>query len=106
MSMGDLFDAVAGERAKQEGMARAADNRAVLLEMARGFAHQHALLHGTVTADDVARQMAVHGFSPSALGPAAGSLFKTSEWEWTGEYVKSIRVSNHSRMIRVWRLAR
>lgn len=38
------------------------------------------------------------------LGNAAGSLFKTEEWEWTGRFKESTVPSRHNGMIRVWRL--
>lgn len=92
------FDLEAGERAKGHGMAAAATAEHERLDLARLYARLHAEEHGTVTADDV--QM---NFS-EPFGASAGSLFRGPEWEFTGQWVKSRRVSNHARAIRVWRL--
>jgi inosine/xanthosine triphosphate pyrophosphatase family protein len=95
----DLFDQQRSDRAKREGMQRAADNGRTSLENARRIARQIALTREDlcITADDVGRLV-------PDLGPAAGSLFKTDEWHWTGQFKKSSRVTNHSRLLRVWRL--
>lgn len=88
---------------KREGMARAAEARAVVLARAKELAHSLAKNGRQVTADDVQFALSREGISPAILGPAAGSLFKGKEWECTG-FVASSRVSNHACMIRVWRL--
>jgi len=99
---GDLFDGKEGDRLKREGMALAADNRVGLLQMARLEAIEIGKRKRLVTADDVGRVLkAVYGIE--SIGPAAGSLFKTNDWAWTGQYKKSVRTTNRSRMIRVWR---
>ena len=86
-----------GELLKEEGMQTAADNRALTLKLARDYAYQVALRKGYVTADDVSRA----GYE---LGPAAGSLFRDGRFEFTGEWRKSAKVSNHARYLRVWKL--
>lgn len=98
-----MFDGDEGERQKQEGMDRAADNRAARLAIAREVARKLAVKRPTrsITADDVGRYMKDNNLGE--LGPAAGSLFKTKDWEWTGERRNSRRVSNHSRELKVWR---
>jgi hypothetical protein len=99
------FDAARGEQLKFDGMAMAAANNQHVLKLARSVAKEVALgrASGTATSDDVGKILALRYEIPG-MGPAAGSLFKTKEWEWTGDFVKSTRVSNHSRLIRVWRL--
>jgi hypothetical protein len=96
-----LFDGSESERRKEAGKALAAANRGQALERARAMARSIASerLSREVTADDVARALpTVH------LGPAAGSLFRGSEWEFTGRRVRSEQVLNHSRELKVWRL--
>ena len=90
-----------GERLKQEGMKRAADRQHVLLERARGIAGRIAGNRGEVTADDVARELG--DADTLKLGNAWGSVFRYG-FVHTGEWRKSERVSNHSRMNRVWRM--
>ena len=95
-----------GEQLRLDGMQQAAGNTKEQLDIARKVAKQIALRRKdrTVTADDVGRVLKeVYGLD--TLGPAAGSIFKTNDWEFTGQWRKSKRVTNHSRMLRVWRLA-
>ena len=87
-----------GQALKRTGMKQAAENRAELLERARQIALQFAHKNGTVTADDVAFRM------DKPLGPAAGSIFKTKDFEFTGERRQSTRPDNHARELKVWRL--
>ncbi len=101
MSDYDLFDAEESERLKRLGMGAAAGHRSSQLKLARGIAAALGKKLGKVSADDVGRVLKTD-FNISSLGPAAGSLFKTNEWRWTGEWKKSSRITNHSRMIRVW----
>lgn len=104
MTQSELFDGLRSERLKQDGMASASSKSEELLGHARTFARRYATVHGQVTADDVGRYMkAEHGIE--TLGPAAGSIFKGKGWRFTGEYVKSKRITNHSRLLRVWTTA-
>lgn len=97
-----LFDEGWSDKLKEDGMAKAADNRQEQLEIARDIAKRIAKEQGTVNADDVGRALKRIGIN--TLGPAAGSLFRGKEWVFTGQWVKSKRITNHSRMIRVWKL--
>lgn len=97
------FDAVKAEKAKRRGMDFAAQHKGSLLAKARGFAMDLALIDGQVNADDIQDYLLKLGFSSASLGNAAGSIFRGPEWECVG-WQKSERVSNHGRMIRVWRL--
>ena len=98
------FDAVESERRKHDGMAVAASARLAMLHKAREIARDLARRHGTVHMDMVNMELERRGIDPCRLGPGAGSLFKSLEWEFTGEFVKSARMTNHSRLLRVWRL--
>jgi len=99
------FDLFEGEQKKAEGMSLAASNRSNLLGFARKVARDIALLRPdrTASADDVGRALRRQGITQS-LGNAAGSLFRGREWIFTGKRIKSKRVSNHAREIKVWRL--
>lgn len=94
MSAYPLFDAAASEALKEAGMELAADNRdlATARRIVRNVAASRTSLEAT--ADD----------NPIDLGPAAGSLFFGEEWEFTGRRVKSARITNHARELKVWRL--
>ena len=98
-----LFDEGWSDKLKEDGMAKAADNRQEQLEIARNVAKAIAKKKGTVNADDVGRVLKLI-IGIDTLGPAAGSLFRGKEWVFTGQWVKSKRITNHSRMIRVWKL--
>lgn len=100
----NLWDARESARRKEAGIALAAAAKPELLAAARTIAKQIATVRGQVHMDQVAQEMERGGMDPVALGPAAGSVFKSKEWEWTGEFVKSERITNHSRLLRVWRL--
>lgn len=95
------FNLSDGEALKAEGMAVAAANRIARLELARMIARYLGRRQCRVSADDVQRLMINCGLGP--LGNAAGSLFRGGEWEFTGEWTKSERVSNHARCNRIWR---
>lgn len=96
------FNLEAGEKAKVRGLTLAEIHRSSLLMTARSAARLIARSKGSVTIDDVVEAMAERGHG--LLGNASGSVFKGSEWEFTGQWVKSARVSNHARMNRVWKL--
>lgn len=98
-----VFDRTESNRRKARGMAVAADHAPYLLGKAREIAKEIALKQGVVTSDDVSLELARRGW-PDCLGPAAGSIFKTKDWAFTGEFVNSTRVTNHSRLLRVWKL--
>jgi len=90
------------ERLKTNGMELAASNRKELLNIARTIAKEIAVSQGSVTSDDVA--MELDNRALPRLGPAAGSLFTTSDFMWTGQRVRSEQPLNHGREIRVWKL--
>jgi hypothetical protein len=98
-----IFDAQMGRMAKEEGMNLAAENKRYALIFARDIAEEIALKSPTreCTTDDVQKIIIAKGIN---LGNAAGSLFKESKWKFTGRFVESHRVSNHGRLLHVWRL--
>ena len=92
----------AGQAAKTAGMEVAAANRENSLQEARRIARSIALAgDGTCDADQVGAELRRLG--RSQLGPAAGSLFKSACWEFTGRRVLSRKTSNHARELKVWR---
>lgn len=101
-----IFDFDAGERLKEEGQNRAAVRRLELLQFARDGLENIARSRESreVTADDATRYLVENGESGNALGAAAGSLFRGKQWEFTGRWVKSEKVTNHASDLRVWRL--
>jgi hypothetical protein len=105
MEQRDLWDAGAGEAAREAGMALAANRRRDLLHYARQLAVWIAWRRPDreVTADDVQRELSRQGVSVRALGNAAGSLFAGRCWRWTGKFVKSERAHAHRNLLRVWR---
>tara|TARA_R110000824_G_scaffold149861_1_gene320230 strand:- start:508 stop:864 length:357 start_codon:yes stop_codon:yes gene_type:complete len=101
----DSFDASESERLKNSGMELAAEPKNELLKIARDCASAVALAgNGTCNADKVAQRMGWLGYSLDELGPAAGSIFKGKDWEFTGDRVNSKRITNHARELKVWRL--
>ena len=100
------FSLFAGEVARDAGMEPAAASRNPLVDKVRRHLRHLAgeRADRLVTADDAYKFLAAIGESETALGAAAGSLFRSPEWEATGCWTPSTRVSNHARMLRVWRL--
>jgi hypothetical protein len=96
----DLFDLREGRRQRDVGMDRAAQGRLIVLEKARAACRRAALARSTryATIDDA-------GALVAALGNAAGLVFRGAEWQATPHWWPSVRVSNHARQVRVWRLA-
>jgi hypothetical protein len=92
-----------GEERKREGMARAAASKESQLGYARGLAMDLARANeGICDADMVAAALEAEG--RPTLGNAAGSLFLTHVWEWTGLRVKSQRPQANANELKVWRL--
>ena len=98
----NLFDHAEAQRRKADGQQLAANNRDELLTVARSIAREVAELRGRVTADDVAAELDRRGLPQ--LGPAAGSLFRGSQWQFTGKRVVSKQLRNHGRELKVWEL--
>ena len=102
MQQNNLFDLDRGERLKKDGMEKAEDNAKTALQLAREIAVEYALSHNRLCHADVVGRILKSRHGIDTLGPAAGSLFKTKNWEFTGQWIKSARITNHGRMIRVW----
>lgn len=98
-----VFEAQKSEGRKEHGMAAAAEAKASSLELAREIARELCRTRGECTADDVGKVLAER-HQITCLGPAAGSLFKSGEFEPTGLMRKSARKKNHARLLFVWRL--
>ncbi len=92
---------VTGQQLKLKGMSLAANKRQIALDTVRGTMMLAPPLHGEFTSD-LAQQIAAAYHLD--LGNAAGSVFKTDDWEFTGRWVPSQRPEAHGRFIRVWRL--
>ena len=102
----DLFDLKLGSALRDEGSERAATVRADLLALGRKFCRDAALRRPdrTATADDASRGFLTHNLPADSLGNGAGALFRGKDWEFTGQWKASARVSNHGHQNRVWRL--
>ncbi len=96
----DLFDIQVARAARDEGVHRVASNNAEFLKVARKIARRIAGARGTVTSDDVRRECLIDPIHPNAWG----GVFRTGDFEWTGEYFQSSIVTRHAGMQRVWRL--
>lgn len=98
------FSPELAEEARIVGMRSAALSHKEVLELARHAVRMMALNRPdkTATADDAQRFLVAAKLQP--LGNSAGSLFKAADWEFTGAWKPSVRVSNHGRFNRVWRL--
>lgn len=102
MNQLDLFSSEESENRKASGMEIAA-SRNTDLQIARDIAKELCIKNGETEADSVGKVLFDrHGIS--TLGPAAGSIFAGNEFEFTGQFVKSVRKSNHSRLLRIWKL--
>ena len=90
------------QRLKERGMRLAADNKKSHLETTRELAKNMATIaaDNTITSDEVQAVLIDRGIY---LGNAAGSIFKTADWECVG-FTPSKRTSSHGRIIRKWRL--
>jgi hypothetical protein len=111
-----LFDdppAITESEARDRGMAIAADTNKSVLDLLRESvklryrALASAGIRDWVSADD-ARELFEIGVALGAYErPASmnflGSLFKCSDWEWTGEFHKSATSGSHQNRLMKWR---
>jgi hypothetical protein len=101
-----LFDRDESERQRDIGMAKAAASRDDVLRRAREIAIVLAAARPDgITSDDVTRALVREGYTPDDLGSAAGSVFKTKDFRWTGRVSTSSRVARHGGIQRIWELA-
>jgi len=98
-----VFEAQKSESRKTRGMGAAAEARSGVLDLARVIARDLCNSQGECTADDVG-ELLWQRHQIKTMGPAAGSLFKSGEFEPTGTMRKSARKKNHARLLFVWRL--
>ena len=104
MSKKPTFNSGESEEGKRRGMDLAAAARAELLRKAREIALRLGADGSGVTSDGVSFCLELDASGCGGnLGPAAGSIFKDGHWIDTGARVKSTRVTNHSRELRVWK---
>ena len=94
------FDMEESKRLKEHGIKAAAKKRPELLRIARTIAKEIAVSQGTVTADDVAEELRERALGD--MGPAMASVFRSSDFAWTGLRVMSKQVNNHGRELKVW----
>lgn len=87
--------------ARDAGIAQAAANRAVILSHARAVARELATNNGETNADEVATELELQGIDSTALGNAAGAIFRGNGWKFVG-YKKSVRLSRHANKIGIW----
>lgn len=97
------FSPSSSEGRKEEGMSAAAEAKSEVLELAREIARELCRKDGECTADDVG-ELLWERHQINTMGPAAGSLFKSGEFEPTGAMRKSARKKNHARLLFVWKL--
>lgn len=103
----ELFDHSAGAEAARDGIERAQYGllpwNIGLLEEAQCTAIAIAKQKGEVTADDVVAAFNQVGVDlPGTIGNAMGSLFRGRHWRHAGTK-SSTRITNHARLMRVWR---
>lgn len=99
----DLFAAL---EARDAGMDQACESRNDLVNRVRNYVEYLAKqrVGRLATADDCAEFLEKVGMSSRDLGNAAGAIFRTDDWEFTGAWTPSRRKTNNARPIRVWRL--
>jgi hypothetical protein len=104
--MSTTLNLFAGLAERDAGIAQAAESRNGLVNKVR-YQLEHIARNRPdrcVTIDDAVPFLEAIGMSSADLGNAAGGIFKTEAWEFSGCWVPSRRVSNHGRSVRVWRL--
>ena len=87
--------------ARDEGIRRVAVSNEQYIKVARAIARQIASQRGSVTSDDVRQACDLEPVHPGAYG----AIFKSKDFQWTGQFRQSEAVSRHGGMQRVWRLA-
>lgn len=99
------LNAEISQRLKEAGMMRAAEARAGHLHSLRLIAESIAKRNWDrrCDVDEIQSYLLVHDLN-IPKGPHWGSIFKGSEWQFTGDRINSRLPSNHRREIKVWRL--
>jgi hypothetical protein len=91
-----------GEERKAEGLAIIEAHHGDFLSLMRTRAREIATEKGSVTSDDLRAYAACWGIEPEHRN-CWGAVWRPSEWRYVG-FKKSTLPSNHSRMVRVWKL--
>lgn len=100
--MPEQLDLMKALERRDDGIRKVAENNQRFLQVARRIAKSQAVIHGTVTMDDVRYHCPLDPLHPNAWG----AVFKTKDFEFTGRFVQSEAVSRRGGMQRVWRLKR
>jgi hypothetical protein len=90
------------EQLRDDGIAQAAQSRSGLLRLARQVARELSLSHGETNSDQVAAALEMQSIDSTALGNAAGAIFRGKGWTFV-RYIKSVRLSRHANKIGVWK---
>lgn len=92
-------------RLAEEGIDRAASRKGDLLDLARRIAVRIALSRSdrTCDADCVVEELVRLGHGAHDLGRACSAIFRTREWQFTGERIRSQRVWARGNELKVWR---
>jgi hypothetical protein len=104
MNQLNLFDLPTALEQRDKGILAAAEGKPRLIVEARSIALEYAARHGTVTADDVQRVWVERGGGVHDLGNATGAIFRDERFEFTGRYIKSVRIHGHGNLLRIWKL--
>lgn len=103
MSQG-VLDFATGLKLKRKALESLELDHSLWLEIARDTAYDIALDRGEVVADDVRAVLYPLGITPRHHN-AWGAVFRSSVFEFTGQYRPSAAPSRKTGMQRVWRLA-
>jgi len=104
MSQRDLFDRQEADAQKEAGLDKVEKNSERFVDVMRAYARVVARRPPwSVTSDDLRAYAHRCGLEPNHPN-AWGAVFRGAEWKQVG-WTKSRLVSNHSRAIRIWRLA-
>lgn len=98
--MSEQYDIFQARTARDEGIDQVSSHNLGFMDAARSVARMLCRVQGTVTSDDVRKHSQVEPDHPNAWG----AVFRSKEFEFTGEYRQSKLVSRHGAMQRVWRL--
>jgi hypothetical protein len=93
-----------GEQLRKEGQAQAAASKESHVGYARELAVDIAMSRQDRCCNMLLVNEALAAEGRPGLGPAAGSVFLSHVWEFTGQRVKDTRAHAHSNEIKVWRL--
>ena len=96
------FDAELSQQAQDAGIAITILNNKEFLVRARATAKWLARKGQVICADDVRRETERRGIEPKTSA-CWGGLFRGREWIFAG-WIKSEKISNHSRHIMQWKL--